>query len=107
VLSTPATPSPSDTSGPDPRPAPPAGQIHLSTAQAHRIAAVLGLVDEFFTHHAGPGVRAALGRFAAGQGWHGPRAATGLTDEVFFAAAPLRQAITTACLRPATTGEGL
>jgi hypothetical protein len=48
-----------------------------------------------------------LGRFAAGQGWHGPRAAAGLIDEVYFAAAPLRQAITTAHLRPATTEAGL
>jgi len=109
-MSTPATSSAFDAAGQarsDRSPQPDTGEVRLSAAQAHRIAAVLGLVEDFFTHHSGPGVRSALGRFAAGQGWRGPRAAAGLIDEVFFAAAPLHQAITTAHLRPATTGADL
>lgn len=94
------TPSPLDAA----RPAPSEAEVRLTAAQAHRIADILALVEDFFTHHSGPGVRAALGRFAAAEGWHGPRAATGLIDEVFFAAAPLRRAISAAHLGPSTTG---
>jgi hypothetical protein len=100
-MTTPSTRSPFDTARelePDP------GAVRLTAAQAYRVATVLGLVEDFFTHHSGPGVRSALGRFAAGQGWHGPRAAAGLIDEVFFAAAPLRRAISASHLGPSTTG---
>jgi hypothetical protein len=97
------TPSPLDAA----RPAPSEAEVRLTAAQAYRIATILGLVEDFFTHHSGPGIRTALGRFAAAEGWHGPRAAAGLIDEVFFAAGPLRQAISAAHLRPSTTGADL
>lgn len=77
--------------------------VRLTAAQAHRVATILGLVEDFFTHHSGPGIRAALGRFATAEGRPGPRAAAGLIDEVFFAAAPLHRAITAARTGPAPT----
>ena len=104
-MTTPTSPSPLD-AAPD-RPGREEGEVRLTAAQAHRITTVMGLMEDFFTHHSGPGIRAALGRFAAAEGWRGPRAAAGLIDEVFFAAAPLRRAITATHLGPATTGAGL
>lgn len=90
------TPSPLDAAR---RPEPAEAEVRLTAAQAHRVATILGLVEDFFTHHSGPGVRSALGRFAAAEGWHGPRAAAGLID----AAAPLRRTISAAHTGPAAT----
>lgn len=103
-MTTPSTRSPLDAAH---RPGPGEAEVRLTAAQAYRLATVMGLVEDFFTHHSGPGIRSALSRFAAAEGFTGPRAAAGLIDEVFFASAPLRRAITATHLGPATTGADL
>jgi len=75
------------------QPEPEDATVRLTAAHADRIAHIMGLVEEFFSHHTGPGTRSALGRFAAAEGWPPPRSAAGLIDEVCCAAAPLHRAI--------------
>lgn len=80
--------------------------VALTAHQADRIVNILDLVEDFFLHHIGAGTRAALGRFAAGEGWPPPRSAAGLIDEVFFATTPLRKAISAARQTHTTTTTG-